>query len=87
MNDFLIYLLGVVAAFIMNVITFRFTRFKLTKEDIDVMIPLLIFLWFMSWIGALVMLVIIVVDIIVHNSIIHKLFIKLTNGFIKLTGK
>lgn len=87
MNEFLIYLLGVVIAFIMNVIVFRFTRFTLNKEDIKFMMPILVFTWFMSWLGAATMLLIIIIDIMVHSSILYKLFTKFSNIFIKLTGK
>ena len=87
MTNFLIYLLGVIIAFIMNVIVFRFTRFKLDKNDINFMMPILVFAWLMSWMGAATMLLIFILDIIMHSSVICKLCGKLTNSFIKLTGK
>lgn len=87
MNGFLMYLSGVVISFIMSVITFRFTRFELNKKDINFMMPVLVFVWFMSWIGAITMLLIFIVDIIIHNTILNKLYTKITNGFIKLIGQ
>lgn len=86
MDEFLIYLLGVVISFISSVITFRF-GVKSEDIDYDLTMPMIILVWLMSWIGAVVMLSWFIICKIIDSPITGKLYKKLTNGFIKLVEK